>query len=865
MKIFTFISFCLLIVSLFSIDVSGDQSGTWTPDNNPYNVVGDITVPIGEILQIEPGVEVILQGDYQITAAGQIEANGTETEMIYFQSNSGGISWSGIRLENEILENVFSYCELKNAENAINSINSAVSVMSCNFLENQKAINIYGIGNPRPVLIQDCDITGCQQNGIYIVENSNAQILNCEITQCALDESPRGAIMLSSQGADCSPLIRDNYIHDNVWQGITAWDITGGGNINAEIISNHISHNLTGIYLYYAGGIIDSNHIHNNFAAGNPNSGAGIMVGGSSSAPIITNNRIHGNFTGFYLVENANPNLGDLTNDFPGDDGNNRIYDNIDESGNTWSVYNMSSQDIMAENNTWDSIEPDEIAVTIFDGNDNPAYGIVDFEPINQVMISGIVSYYGDYPIEAAMVLLYSFEWDSVINVGIYNIFEEFSQIVNAGDYYLYGYSMFDENNMIYGVYENIMNPEIISISPGSEMINMNFEIFDDAPTFHISFQESFWENNFEIFPYKTIKPPFTISEEIDLFLENDIVKIYGAKMYGYNGSLENVEEIILYQEAIWCPSEMNVGDTWTTAFVGRDENFDLEIVYSEAEVITTQNVIIAEQEYEAFLVQALNENSQFNKKWFVENIGIVKDKTYYYDLDGAPYLHFNFGLFDHEILNGDGFMPVSEDNTWVYSFLTNDNPTDLIAIYNDDSVTVTWDPPYSDTNPEEETVPWFGYNIYRNNELIVTAPVQDIEFQIEPAAGTEYRVTCVYETYESDPTNTLIIDPPNSAEHTPNHDKISISSFPNPFSTLTSIFFETTNLHENARIDIYNLKGQKVKQLISTSACQLSAGQHSVIWNGEDESGKRISSGVYFYRLSFGKRTITRKMMLLD
>jgi hypothetical protein len=45
----------------------------------------------------------------------------------------------------------------------------------------------------------------------------------------------------------------------------------------------------------------------------------------------------------------------------------------------------MSSQDIPAENNTWDSDNFDEIAITIFDGNDNPIYGIVDFDPIYQV------------------------------------------------------------------------------------------------------------------------------------------------------------------------------------------------------------------------------------------------------------------------------------------------------------------------------------------------------------------------------------------------------------------------------------------------------------------------------------------------
>ena len=861
------IALILYLSFLSAIDVSGNQSGIWSPENNPYNVVGDITIPEGEILQINPGVEVVVQGDFQITVSGQIEANGTDSDMIYFQSNSGGISWSGIRLENEFLENSFEYCRIKNAENAINSINSEVSIQNCEFMENEKAIHIFGIGNPRSVIIQNCNITNCQQNGIYVVENSNVQILNCEITQCALDESPRGAIMLSSQGGDCSPIIRNNHIHHNVWQGITAWDMTGGGNINAEIKQNDISYNLTGIYLYYAGGIIDSNSIHQNFVAGNPNSGAGIMIGGSSSAPIITHNIINGNFTGFYIVEGAAPNLGDLTNDFPGDDGENKIYDNIDESGFIWSVYNMSSENIMAENNTWNSIEPDEIAETIFDGNDNPAYGIVDFEPIHQSMISGTVSYNGSYPIEGVMVLLYSFEWDSVIDIGMCNIFEEFNHIVNAGNYYLYGFSMFDENNMVYGVYGGVLHPQVITVTAGIELTGLDFEIFDDAPVFQTSFLESYWENNLEIYPYKDLKAPFTNSEEIDLYIENNYVKIYGAKMYGYGGS-GNVEEIILEQEAIWCPNSMNVGDSWTTAFVGRDDNFDLEVIYSEAEVITTQEVTIDDLEYTAFIVQAFNENSQRNKKWFVEDIGVIKDITHFYDFEGAPYSKLKFSIYDFEIINGYGFMPVSVNNTWVYSILLYDYPTDLIGIYNDDSVTITWDPPYSGINPEEETVPWYGYQIYRDNTPIATVPIQDIEFQVEANSGIhEYFVTCLYETGESEPSNTLIINFTDVEVNTIDLKKLLISNFPNPVylsktgeSSSTEFNFY---LPESGKVllEIYNLKGQKVCNLLDDFK---ESGSHSTIWNGADSSNKQVSSGIYFYRLSIGDKVITKKMMLL-
>jgi hypothetical protein len=47
---------CTAALGLMAVDVSGNQSGTWTAANNPYQVVGAITVPAGSNLTIEPGV-----------------------------------------------------------------------------------------------------------------------------------------------------------------------------------------------------------------------------------------------------------------------------------------------------------------------------------------------------------------------------------------------------------------------------------------------------------------------------------------------------------------------------------------------------------------------------------------------------------------------------------------------------------------------------------------------------------------------------------------------------------------------------------------------------------------------------------------
>ncbi|NQV19721.1 MAG: right-handed parallel beta-helix repeat-containing protein [Armatimonadetes bacterium] len=71
--------------------------------------------------------------------------------------------------------------------------------------------------------------------------------------------------------------------------------------------------------------------------------------------------------------------------------------------------------------------------------------------------------------------------------------------------------------------------------------------------------------------------------------------------------------------------------------------------------------------------------------------------------------------------------------------------------------------------------------------------------------------------------------------------------NYPNPFNPTTTISF---SIPEESKVDlsIYNIKGQKVRNLVSDD---FKKGIHSVIWNGVDESGKSIASGVYFYKLN--------------
>ncbi|MFA7057332.1 MAG: T9SS type A sorting domain-containing protein [Candidatus Cloacimonadales bacterium] len=86
------------------------------------------------------------------------------------------------------------------------------------------------------------------------------------------------------------------------------------------------------------------------------------------------------------------------------------------------------------------------------------------------------------------------------------------------------------------------------------------------------------------------------------------------------------------------------------------------------------------------------------------------------------------------------------------------------------------------------------------------------------------------------------------------------LSCYPNPFNPTTTISFNLTK-QTQVRLSVYNIKGQIVETLINES---LTAGTHEITWNGTNRNGSKVASGVYFYRISTDKTTITNKIVML-
>ncbi len=88
----------------------------------------------------------------------------------------------------------------------------------------------------------------------------------------------------------------------------------------------------------------------------------------------------------------------------------------------------------------------------------------------------------------------------------------------------------------------------------------------------------------------------------------------------------------------------------------------------------------------------------------------------------------------------------------------------------------------------------------------------------------------------------------------------IVMSNYPNPFSGETKISFSLPKT-ENVKLEIYNIRGQKIKTLVSETK---SSGTYGVIWNGTNDANMLVADGVYFYKMTHGRLSSFKKIILM-
>ena len=153
-----------------------------------------------------------------------------------------------------------------------------------------------------------------------------------------------------------------------------------------------------------------------------------------------------------------------------------------------------------------------------------------------------------------------------------------------------------------------------------------------------------------------------------------------------------------------------------------------------------------------------------------------------------------------------------------------------------------------------------YWWNVQEDdNPVVVQWPIpMDFSYSATSSAAT----ACshggpVGSTKHMDHSAALEIDV--SSETLPNRFGLK-QNYPNPFNPTTEIAF-TLDQTADVNLSIYNMLGQKVRTLTNGSK---NAGTHTLRWNGLDEMGQNVSTGIYLYRLTSGSKSITKKMAFM-
>jgi hypothetical protein len=84
--------------------------------------------------------------------------------------------------------------------------------------------------------------------------------------------------------------------------------------------------------------------------------------------------------------------------------------------------------------------------------------------------------------------------------------------------------------------------------------------------------------------------------------------------------------------------------------------------------------------------------------------------------------------------------------------------------------------------------------------------------------------------------------------------------SYPNPFSSRTTIRFDAPD-RGRVHVAVYDVKGQRIRVLVDA---EIPAGRHTAVWDGKNESGEVVASGIYFLQMKAREFDRTKKLILL-
>ncbi len=234
-------------------DISGNISDTtWTKANSPYHITGNTNV---SNLTIEPGVEVLFDGDFEFNIDGDFAALGSKSDTIRFRPNTGNSAgYHGLHVLStaQIIE--FDYCRIEGANNFGIKVENSLTL-----IQNSKVLSIDGYGvelSGSSAEIRRSVISDNSDNGIdlsnfgrayisnsRIMRNNNSGINSDEgflsLTNCIISHNSQGGITLLSS-ADTLEFVNCTIAYQTTNHGIAALGSTISG-LNSIIYHNNQS------------------------------------------------------------------------------------------------------------------------------------------------------------------------------------------------------------------------------------------------------------------------------------------------------------------------------------------------------------------------------------------------------------------------------------------------------------------------------------------------------------------------------------------------------------------------------------------------------------------------------------------------
>ena len=280
--------FCSTVVFSQTTIPGGDVSGTWLQSGSPYLIEGEITIPNGETLTIDPGCLIEFQGCFGIGINGKLHAIGTAQDSIKFSIADINLGWNGLQFSNTTPEmglSILDFVEVCHSQSsAIYCYNVTNIIVSNSYIHNNQASGCGGGFNSMysDIEIYNSNITnniarnisspqGNQpgEGGGIMSHSSNLILSNCIFfnneAEGGIDSSKGGAI--SNQGGDIifnNCLLYNNYaqegdaiystssnatLNNSIISGIYATQNSSNLNITNSIFWNHNPYGGSGIYI----------------------------------------------------------------------------------------------------------------------------------------------------------------------------------------------------------------------------------------------------------------------------------------------------------------------------------------------------------------------------------------------------------------------------------------------------------------------------------------------------------------------------------------------------------------------------------------------------------------------------------------